>query len=212
MVWWHLIICPNLFECQDFSKTPRTFGHKWNLSSTIMTCPNFSGRIKFPKCPNFSSIRIFPESSKCFGQNRNFFNHYNIIGHCINSKNCPKVLERHGKKFSQIFLEHQDFFWVPNFFEKKWKFSRHKNSQTVEIFSQEFSRGAQGFGQHGNCFCQDWWWSRAFPIAVVGAVQFWSLRTYSCEGQARWRSTAHAPVDANSRIPCTCTPAWSVYS
>jgi hypothetical protein len=59
------------------------------------------------------------------------------------------VLEPPGKKFSRIFLEHQDFFEFQIFLRRNENFPGKKNSQTVEIyffeqpaklFSQEFSR------------------------------------------------------------------------
>ncbi len=95
---------PESFNCQDFSRVLKMFGHKWKLSSTFVNCLKLSGIMKILKSPNFSD-RIFFN-----------FNLFHIPGHIKISKTARNVFKHPWKAFSRIFASIR-IFQVPNFFE-----------------------------------------------------------------------------------------------
>jgi hypothetical protein len=101
------------------------------------------GQHKIPEMPKLFQHQDFFQSSQNFlGRNENFFNHYNIIGQFINSKNCPKVLERPGKKILTNFGASRNFFLRRNEIFPVIKIPTLSKffRATCKIISQEFSR------------------------------------------------------------------------
>jgi len=152
------VICPKLLDQKNL-KLPKTFGHKWKLSSTFIRCLQLLSRVRIPKMSKNFKHQDFSEFPIVLARNEKnkstFITFPSRLKFSKLSEIFPNILEKNLMNISKHRI-----CWIPKFFSKNENFStyiiclkyigQNKDSKTNGYFSsilrnvlREFSRMTQ---------------------------------------------------------------------